>query len=175
MSTNNRFIEGLRIPIENEAIEGKGFVVEWLKFFKKLFDINKTSSVELYFSFSNNLANQVITGLQFDYTRVSQVHINYFIQRVSFDDGPTTGIGKVESGILSVYYNPRSKTWSATKTVTSGANTAGITFSVNADGQVLLSSTNENGAWTSGSISKMSYNYKTIEAKFVNQPLGWGL
>ena len=173
MSTNNRFKEGLKIPATPEAINGRNFVEEWYKFFQRLFDINKSASVEMYFAFKNNLANQVITGLQFDYAKVSQVTINYFIQRVSFSAGATPGIGKVESGILSIYYNPKTKTWGSTKTVTSGANTAGATFSVNSSGQVLLSSTNENGSWSSGAISKMSYNYKIIEAKYVDQPLGW--
>lgn len=174
MSTvNNRFSEGLAFPIEIESIKDKGFVESWLNFFRKLFEINKTQSSEMYFTFKNNLADQKIEGLQFNNLKVNCAHITYFVQRVNYSDGPSSGIGKIESGILAVYYNPRTQTWGCTKTVTSGTNTAGVTFSMNSSGQVLVSSTNETGQWTSGFISKISYHVKTIEAKYKKPDLGW--
>lgn len=125
----------------------------WQQFFQLLISIAEYLGQEQSFELDNNLGVAAnVTPLKFDYRDVSQVMVDYFIQRVH------SGTESNEDGTFRLRYNKRANTW----TLSNGPSGAGITLSVTAAGQVQYISSNIAGTVV---ISRIVFRAKQIKAK----------
>ena len=110
------------------------------------------------FNITNNQATPAsVTGLIFDYTVSRSGYIRYTIQRITTGGGATS---LVETGIIFVAYRPDTATWDLIPGP-SGADYAGVDFSITAGGQVQYVSSNITGT---PSVSQLAFAAMTMEA-----------
>lgn len=149
------------IPFKTIMLESGGLLTPaWISFFRSLYERVFTLGVEKSFDIVNNQAGVAdITGLRFDHRGVSQVAIDYLIQRVTTSTG---AVEKIETGIFLLAYKPTANTWSKVVIGTAGPDTSGVTITVTALGQVQYTSTNVAGT---AHISRMVWRARTLAGK----------
>lgn len=149
------------VPYKTPALEKGGMLTPaWVAFFRALFERVLSLGAERNYEISNNQVGAAdITGLRFDYRNVSQVAIDYLIQRITTGGG---AVEKLETGIFLLVYKPTSNSWSKVSIGTSGPDVSGVTLTVTATGQVQYTSTNITGTH---SISKITWRARTLAAK----------
>jgi len=147
----------LQTPIQTPLTDNQGKLTRpWEDYFRDLTSVVVLLGTERSFQLNNNQAAAAdVTGLKFSYKSVSQVTIDYLIQRV------TTGGGAqelIETGQFYLAYKPTSDTW----VLSGGPTTAGVTLSVSSAGQVQYTTSNITGT---ASISKITYRARSLAAK----------
>lgn len=147
----------LIVPKETPLVDENGILNPvWEKYFRDLTTQVDANGVERAFKLVNNQAVAAnIEGLIFSYKSVSQVTVDYLIQRVTTGGGATE---LIEKGQFYLGYRPTSNDW----VLTSGPATAGITLTVTSKGQVQYTSSNITGT---ASISKITWKARTLSAK----------
>lgn len=148
-------------PIRDPISDATGMISRhWEIFFRFLQQIIDPLGVEKFFAIVNNQSTAVdVVGLQLSSKAISQAIIEYLVQRV------TTGAGAVElieSGVLHAVYKPTTNAWAMFLMGTPGPSSSGVTFTVNAIGQIKYTSTNVTGA---ASISKLTYRVRSLAGK----------
>lgn len=151
------------VPYRNSVVElATGILsLAWQNFFRSLYERVYPLGIETSFIFENNKTDASnIEGLQFDSNKVTQVFIEYVIQRIH---GPKLDpVEKIQTGVFAVVYKPAAELWSIVNIGTPGPDNAGITFSITAGGQVQYTSSNITGAQK---ISKITWRARTLGAK----------
>jgi hypothetical protein len=147
----------IRDPISNEA----GMISRaWETFFRFIQQVVDPLGIEKFFNITNNQTTAAdIIGLNLSSKAISQAIVEYLVQRV------TTGAGAVElieSGVIHAVYKPTSNIWVIFTMGTPGPSVSGITFSINALGQVKYTSTSVTGT---ASISKLTFRIRTLAGK----------
>ena len=161
MATVLRFPDRIKPPFQDKISNEGGYVLEtWTDFFAAVADALIPLGKEKSYQLKNNLAvAESIEGLSFDSRRISQVVVDFYIQRV------TTGSGATEivtTGTFHLAYKPTSNSWAIVTIGTPGPSTSGVTFSITADGSVQYTSTNVTGT---AQISKITWRARTMAAK----------
>lgn len=106
-------------------------------------DITQTVS-----SIANNVSSPAaVTGLAFNPTLVQGAIVQYAVYRVT---GGAGAMEAVETGIMYPGYLPVAGTWDLP---IAGGQGAGVTFTINTNGQVLYTSTNFTGSGYVGTIT----------------------
>lgn len=149
------------VPYRNPLVTAQGIVSDvWSKFFRNAMDAIDPLGTEKFFPLVNNQGSAAdIDGLKFSQESVSQVTVEYLIQRVTTGGGATE---KIQSGIFILTYLPTTSSWSLVTIGTPGPDVSGVTLSVTSTGQVQYTSTNFSGT---ESISKITYRARTLAAK----------
>lgn len=139
----------LNIPNLEQVVDDKGMLTRiWQTVFRYLQNTLDPLGVEKTFEILNNQASATnIDGLIFDSSRVSQIFIDYVIQRI------TTTTELVESGVLRAVYLPTSLTWSLVTVGTTGPSVSGVTFTIDATGRIKYTSTNVGGTPITSTLS----------------------
>lgn len=139
----------LNIPNLEQVVDDKGMLTRiWQTVFRYLQNTLDPLGVEKTFIIENNKASATnIDGLIFDSSKVSQVFIDYVIQRI------TTTNELVESGILRAVYLPTSLTWSLVTVGTTGPSVSGVAFTIDATGRIKYTSTNVAGTPVTSTLS----------------------
>jgi len=154
-------LDSFKIP-HREAIAGKRVFVSqvWETFFRKVYELLKPLGEEKSFPIVNNQAAAAdVIGMQFKKGNVSQVVVDWLVQRVTTSTG---AVETIESGIFILVYNPTSENWSLVGIGTPGPDDSGVDFTVTSGGQVQYASTNIAGT---ASISKLTWRARTMAAK----------
>jgi len=143
-----------KAPFAAKLIDNAGTISrEWNQFFSSIVNALAYLSSEDTFELTNNTGVAAnVTPLKFDYRDVSQVQVDYFIQRVH------SGTESNEDGTFRLRYNQRANTW----TLSNGPSGAGITLTVTSAGQVQYTSSNIAGTVV---ISRMVFRAKRMKAK----------
>jgi len=157
----------LQPPYSDKILGLTGLLsVSWQDFFKTLFLYVSPIGIETRSSFVNNLANQELEGMQFDYTKLTFAIVEFVIHRISQTDGALgAGVELIETGSLHVVYHPKAKAWSCHRiSPTSQPSNAGVTFSMSGLklGQVLASTSNITGLVK---LEKITWRARTMSAK----------
>lgn len=139
----------LNIPNLEQVVDDKGMLTRiWQTVFRYLQNTLDPLGVEKTFIIENNKASVTnIDGLIFDSSKVSQVFIDYVIQRI------TSSTELVESGVLRAVYLPTSLTWSLVTVGTTGPSVSGVTFTIDATGRIKYTSTNIAGTPITSTLS----------------------
>jgi hypothetical protein len=147
----------LNAPVNTPVMDDSGKLSQpWDAFFKDIQDRLNSLGYERAFKLTNNQAVAAdIDGMVFDKRAVSQVAIDYLIQRVTTSTGATE---LIETGTFFLAYKPNSSSW----VLTGGPTTSGVTLTVTSDGQVKNTTTNITGT---PSISKITWRPRILEAK----------
>lgn len=148
----------IQIPYREILLDPQGLTTKaWTDFFRAILD---ALGIEKTIALANNQATPVdLTGMRFNSLLTSRVEVSYLIHRITTGGGATE---LVESGIFHAVYKPISATWELVFIGTPGPDAAGITLSIDADGQVQYESTNITGT---ESISKITYKAQSMDAK----------
>lgn len=149
------------VPYKDPVQDISGLLTtSWEWFFRSLWERLYPLGIERSFDIANNVSGATdITGMKFSSNGVSQVHIDFLVQRV------TTGgsaVELIESGFFIISYKPTSQTWAITLVEINHPSNSGVDFTVTADGQIQYTSTNEAGT---ASISKLYWRARTIGGK----------
>lgn len=139
----------LNIPNLEQVVDDKGMLTRvWQTVFRYLQNVIDPLGVEKTFEILNNKASATnIDGLIFDSSKVSQVFIDYVIQRI------TSSTELVESGVLRAVYLPTSETWSLVTVGTTGPNVSGVSFTIDSTGRIKYISTNVAGTPVTSTLS----------------------
>ncbi len=139
----------LIVPYLEQVLDASGMLTRiWQNLFRYLQNTIDPLGVEKTFSIENNKAVATnIDGLIFDSSKVSQVFIDYVIQRI------TSSTELVESGVLRAVYLPTSLTWSLVTVGTTGPSVSGVTFTIDATGRIKYTSTNIAGTPVTSTLS----------------------
>lgn len=145
------------VPIRDQVTDESGLLSRvWENFFRSIRKNLEPLGSEKFADILNNQASAVdIEGLSFDLRTVSQVSVDYLIQRVTTGGGATE---LIETGTFYLVYKPTSLTW----VLSNGPSASGLTFSVTANGQVRYTSSNITGT---PSISKIIYRARVLAGK----------
>jgi hypothetical protein len=151
----------LSAPLTTQLIDKSGLVSSvWEVFFKSITESLNQLGFEKYFEIANNKASATdISGLQFDKAVVSQVTVEYLVQRITTGG---SGVDLIESGIFILVYRPKTDTWAKVDVKIDSPNDSGVTFSVTSTGQVKYTSSNVAGT---ASISRLTYRARTLKSK----------
>lgn len=139
----------LNIPNLEQVVDDKGMLSRiWLTVFRYIQNALDPLGVEKTFPIDNNKAVDTnIDGLIFDSSKVSQIFIDYVIQRI------TTSTELVESGVLRAVYLPTSLTWSLVTVGATGPSVSGVTFTIDSTGRIKYTSTNIAGTQITSTLS----------------------
>lgn len=139
----------LNIPNLEQVVDNKGMLTRiWQNVFRYLQNTLDPLGVEKTFSIENNKAVATnIDGLVFDSSKVSQVFIDYVIQRI------TTTNELVESGILRAVYLPSSISWNLSSVITAGPGASGVTLTIDSTGRIKYTSSNLGGTPITSTLS----------------------
>jgi hypothetical protein len=142
-----------KAPFTSKLVDAAQMLTkDWQQFVSNIVNALSYIGQEDEFDLANNQALAAsITPLKFDYRDVSQVTVEYFIQRVA------SGSESNEDGAFRLRYNKRANTW----TLSNGPSSSGITLTVTASGQVQYTSTNIVGT----TISRICFRTRAIKAK----------
>lgn len=151
----------LQAPYSNPLTNSEGFLSSaWQLFIRKVVEIIEPFGEEQSFGLANNVSVAVaITGLSFNSEKISQVIVDYIIQRVTTTPSATE---LIQSGSFILVYRPTSLSWSLVAVGTPGPDVSGVTFSVSSFGQVKYTSTNITGV---PFISKITWRTRSLQAK----------
>jgi hypothetical protein len=147
----------IEVPRRDKLTDESGLVSRtWETFFRNVRSVLDPMGLEKYAELTNNQASAAdIDGMKFSREYVSQVTVDYLIQRVTTGTGATE---LIETGTFYVAYKPTSQDW----VLSNVPSTAGVTLSITSSGQVQYTTTNITGT---ASISKMTYRARTLAAK----------
>lgn len=150
-----------QVPYRNELTDERGFLSNrWELFFRQLQALIFPLGSEQAFPIRNNQVTPLsIQGMALKSDKVSQAIVEYLIQRVTQGTNP---VELIQSGSFLLVYKPTSETWNLVTQGTPGPDNAGVTFSVNSNGEVQYTSTQVDG---SESISKISFRIRTLAGK----------
>lgn len=139
----------LNIPNLEQVVDDKGMLTRvWQTVFRYLQNTLDPLGVEKTFIIENNKASATnIDGLIFDSSKVSQVFIDYVIQRI------TTTTELVESGVLRAVYLPKTLTWNLAPVGTPGPSASGVTLTIDSTGRIKYTSTNVAGTPVTSTLS----------------------
>lgn len=159
------------VPYADKVLGESGTLsLPWENFFRWLYTAVLPLGVERSYQLLNNKATpQEIEGIQFDYTKVNQVKLEFLIQRITQNAPGSPSVEKIETGVFYMVYSPYAEIWRIYRDPNSGPDNAGITFSTDAAGKLYYESTNLTG---SPAVSKVSIRASTLSAK-VNKTGGW--
>lgn len=139
----------LIVPYLEQVVDSAGMLTRvWQNLFRYLQNTIDPLGVEKTFEIENNKATATnIEGFIFDSSKVSQVFIDYVIQRI------TSSTELVESGVLRAVYLPTSLTWSLVTVGTTGPSVSGVTLSIDSTGRIKYTSTNIGGTQKTSTLS----------------------
>lgn len=161
----------VQVPYRDKVLGDTGLLSSpWENFFRWLYTAVAPLGVERSYPILENQAVPVeIEGLQFDFTKVNLVSMDFFIQRITQNAPGSAAVELIEAGVLHLAYSPYAETWRIYRDPNSGPDAAGITFSTDATGKIFYTSTNITGSAT---VSKVTIRARTMSAK-VNKSGGW--
>ena len=150
-----------KIPYQNDVLDESGsFTTPWINFFRTFYKALYPLGIEVNFTIVNNQSTAAnIDQLQFNYTLVNAVIVEYVVQRC------TTGAGTtelIEAGAFYVIYKPISATWVLFQQGSTGPSAGGVTFTVTSKGQVQYTSTNITGTQV---VSKVAFRTRILNAQ----------
>lgn len=130
-------IQELKVPYRDSVADGRGLLSRaWQEFYKYLKIIIDPLGVEKSYTLLNNQAAPVkIPGLRFT-NRQLVSFCDYVIQRI------TDASESIETGTFKVVYLPDAVDFVLEPDPNAGPDSAGITLSVNSDGEAFYASTN---------------------------------
>jgi hypothetical protein len=157
-STPTRTFE---VPYKDPIEDGSGILSRaWEWFFRSVWERLYPLGLEQSFTLANNQASQAdVTGMKFSFQGVTQVVVDFLIQRV------TTGTGAVElieSGFFILSYRPSIDGWALNLVEINNPDNSGVDFFCISTGQVQYTSTNITGT---PSISKLYWRARTLGGK----------
>lgn len=141
-------------PLSTKPVDENGLLVRaWQDFMSLVSGLLSYFSDELVIELTNNQTTAVLLSeVKFDKGLVSAGHIDYYIQRITNSDE------KIEAGTTLVGYRPKTDTWTLANSPTS----AGVTLSINSNGQILYTTTNQTGTKV---LSRIALRIRYIRAK----------
>lgn len=139
----------LIVPYLEKVIDGSGMLTRiWQALFQYLKNALDPLGVEKTFTIENNkVVATNIDGLVFDSSKITQVFIDYVIQRI------TTTNELVESGILRAVYLPSSISWNLSSVITAGPGASGVTLTIDSTGRIKYTSSNLGGTPITSTLS----------------------
>ena len=153
--------DSFEVPVRDRMLRADGFVdTVWGWFFRSITDRVYPLGQERVFTLVNNQASAAdITGLKFNYKKVSHAVIDFCVQRVTTSTG---AVELTEAGILHAVYQPTSASWAIHEMTASGPDDSGITFTITAAGQVQYTTTNITGT---AYLSRIFWRARTLAGK----------
>lgn len=150
------------VPYREKLIGELGVLsYPWEIFFRFVYNALSPLGIEKSFEVINNQTTaKAIDGLQYDFNKVNQIIIEYIVQRITLGPG---GVELIETGCVHFVRRPVSGNWAAVKMPGSGPSNSGVTFSMDANGQIHYVSTNITG---NKFLSKCTYRARTLSARF---------
>jgi hypothetical protein len=130
-----------KVPFQEAVVSRDGMLTaSWVELFRMLSDIVQPLGFERVYQIENNQSIAVpFKGLAFNSAAVSQVIVDYLIQRVTIAPGTTVEL--IQSGTFHLAYRPTSLDWDLVPMGTPGPDVSGVVFTVTADGQINYTST----------------------------------
>lgn len=128
-------IKTISVPYRDAIAGALNLTPSWERFFQTLMELISPLGFEFNFDLENGVVNPTpLKDIQFDSKKTTFVSIEYVIKRVRAA-GPNSQ-ALIETGLLHLAYNPGTELLNIRK-VFSGPDNAGVTFSVDTNGQIL--------------------------------------
>lgn len=148
-------------PFNDTVADDSGLLARvWQAFMREMWERLNPLGIELSAELLNNRATSTnISGMKFDYRAVSQVIVEYLVQRITTGGGATD---LCESGSFVCTYRPADVSWDLDMIFEAQPDDAGVAFFIGADGQVGYTTSNITG---DASISRIVWRTRSLRAK----------